>query len=71
MSAPHCLNAYTHIPYSFVEGSKEEETLFRVMPVDGTKKIYFDSYDEYQLWKNKSDKQYTRKRIGVISLPLF
>ena len=36
-----------------VIGSKEERTLFRVMPMGGTDKLFFDSEDNYHGWQAK------------------
>ena len=48
-----CKNSLTNMMYDFEKGSKEEQTLYRVMPVDGHEKIYFDTKDEYTSWRLK------------------
>lgn len=57
-----CVNALTNIPYSFEVSSPEERSLYRVMPIDGTMKLYFDCPDEYHEWKRYQK----RGRIGKI-----
>ena len=52
-----CVNALTGIKYSFQKGSTDEKTLFRVMPLNGVEKIYFDSQDEYTTWARKQYKR--------------
>ena len=47
-----CVNALTNIKYNFEKCSPEERTLFRVMPLDGKEKLFFDSQDEYKNWKS-------------------
>jgi len=51
-----CKNELTGQIYSFIVGSSEEYSLFRVIPVDGTKKIYFNSKEEYNTWCRKKSK---------------
>ena len=51
-----CKNELTNQMYSFIVGSPEERSLFRVIPVDGTKKIYFSTKDEYNTWFRKKRK---------------
>lgn len=65
-----CVNAYTGQTYAFDEGSSDEKTLFKVMPLDSEKKIYFDTYDEYQLWKQREDKRRHRRRVGVETIDI-
>ena len=60
-----CVNAYTGHAYDFEEGSSDEKSLFKVMPLDSEKKIYFDTYDEYQLWRQRDDKRRHRRLVGV------
>lgn len=33
-----------------MQGSAEERTLFRVMPVGGSQKLYFDNREQYDEW---------------------
>ena len=54
-----CQNALTKQFYDFNKGTKNEKELFRVMPVNGTEKIYFDSQFEYSEWSQRN------KRTGV------
>lgn len=57
-SSTLCKNALTNTIYTFEKGSSEEKELYRVMPLDGSEKIYFDSEDEYKTWsKNVRKKQ--------------
>ena len=49
-----CKNESTGLFYSFLKGSKDEKELYRVMPVDGSEKIFFDSKDEYETWNRKN-----------------
>ena len=49
----YCKNEFTGRLYSFVKGSSDEHDLYRVMPLDGTEKLYFDSKDEYNTWFRK------------------
>ena len=58
-----CVNALTNIKYNFEKSSPEERTLFRVMPLDGKEKIFFDSQDEYKNWKSSQK----RHKFGNIS----
>lgn len=55
----YCKNELTSQTYSFIVGSPAERDLFRVMPLDGTEKIYFDSKDEYDIWSRKNRKRRT------------
>ena len=48
-----CKNELTGVKYDFQKGSHEECDLYRVMPLDGVEKIYFDSKDEYEVWSHK------------------
>jgi len=62
-----CKNEVTGKMYSFIIGSREERDLFRVMPLDGSKKIYFNSIDEYNTWfriKHKSRNNFYIKSIN-------
>ena len=52
----YCKNELTGVAYPFLKGSTEERDLYRVMPVDGLEKIYFDSKDEYTTWSRKNKK---------------
>ena len=45
-----CINAFTEIEYDFSIGSVEESQLYRVMPLNGTEKLYFDTEGEYKSW---------------------
>jgi len=47
----NCVNEYTQYEYPFQVGSGDERTLFRVMPVNGQKKMFFESEDEYLRWR--------------------
>lgn len=53
----YCKNELTGQMYSFIKGSPEERYLFRVMPLDGNEKIYFDSKNEYNTWFHKNRKR--------------
>lgn len=55
----YCKNELTGQTYSFIKGSSEENELFRVMPLDGSEKIYFSSKDEYDTWFRKNRKRRT------------
>jgi len=55
----YCKNGLTSQIYSFTKGSTKERELFRVMPIDGTEKLYFDSEDEYNTWIRKNRKSRT------------
>ena len=55
----YCKNELTGQIYPFTKGSPEEHKLFRVMPLDGTEKIFFDSKDEYDTWFRKNRKSRT------------
>ena len=48
-----CKNEMTKHLYTFQKGSTDEKELYRVMPLDGNEKIYFDSKDEYTSWSKK------------------
>ena len=39
-----------------MKGTTDEKELFRVMPLDGIEKIYFDSQNEYNTWFQKKRK---------------
>ena len=45
-----CKNALDGSFYPFEKGSSEEKELYRVMPVDGPEKLYFNSEREYDYW---------------------
>ena len=45
-----CKNALDGSFYSFEKGSNEEKELYRVMPVNGLEKLYFNSEREYKHW---------------------
>ena len=67
-----CKNELTGQTYSFLKGSPEERNLFRVMPIDGTEKLYFDSKDEYNTWFRKNHKRrsmYSIKPINYLNKP--
>ena len=49
----YCKNMATGKLYSFLKGSSSESQLYKVMPVDGQEKIYFDSKDEYESWTKR------------------
>jgi len=49
----NCKNKMTGIMYDIEKGSPSEATLFRVMPADDTNKMYFDSKEEYERWKEQ------------------
>ena len=53
----YCKNELTCKTYSFLKNSVEELDLYRVMPLDGTEKMYFDSKDEYYTWFRKNSKR--------------
>ena len=57
-----CVNECTQMQYSFMKGSNDEKSLYRVMPIDGTEKLYFDSHDEYEYWKS-------HRKTGKIGRP--
>ena len=65
-------NAYNgKIYHGIFEGSVEERQFFRVMPLDGTKKLFFESEEEYKLWFHKQFQYYPeRKALGIESLRL-
>lgn len=46
----NCKNELSGKCYSFMKGTPEEKELFRVMSIDATEKIYFDSKEEYARW---------------------
>lgn len=48
-----CQNALDGSFYPFNKGSKEEKDLYRVMPVDGSEKLYFNSDREYKYWTKR------------------
>ena len=52
----YCKNEFTRVSYDIIKGSPEEKELFRVMPLDGDEKIYFNSKDEYSMWYKKNRK---------------
>ena len=52
----YCKNEFTSVPYDIIKGTPEEKELFRVMPLDGVEKIYFNSKDEYSMWYKKNQK---------------
>lgn len=67
-----CVNEYTNMPYTFMKGSVEEKSLYRVMPLDGNEKIYFDSKDEYEDWKfkrkvTKIGRPYTIQGVSIVN----
>ena len=49
-----CKNQLTGHVYSFTKGSHSEQDLYRVMPLNGEEKIYFDSKDQYKYWLKNS-----------------
>lgn len=49
----YCKNMATGKFYPFLKGSSSESELYKVMPLDGDEKIYFDSKDEYIKWREK------------------
>ena len=53
----YCKNELTGITYSFMKGTPEERGLYRVMPMDGEEKIYFDSKDEYVNWSKRNKRR--------------
>ena len=64
------VNAVTGQKYSFVQGSIEERTLFRVTPVEGghgaCAKLYFDSKEQYLAWRRAKLNADKSLRIFVI-----
>jgi len=52
----YCKNESTGKLYYFMKGTTDEKELFRVMPLDGIEKIYFDSQNEYNTWFQKKRK---------------
>ena len=54
-----CKNELTNHLYTFKKGSTDEKELYRVMPLDGAEKMYFDSKDEYESWTKKRKSKIT------------
>lgn len=49
-------------------GTKDEKLYYKVMPLDGAEKIFFDSKDEYDIWlKNKLEKD-LRYKGGIYTI---
>lgn len=59
-----CKNEFTNNLYSFEKGSLLEKELYRVMPIDGSEKIFFDSKDEYNNWLFSKNNRVKRKQYG-------
>lgn len=64
------VNTATSVRYNFVVGSAEERELFRVTPVDGTSKMYFDSKEQYITWRQKQlDEREHLQKLGIYMIP--
>ena len=63
-------NAYNgKLYYGLNEGTSAEKEFFTVMPVDGPKKLFFESEEEYKLWFHKQFQYHPeRKSMGIQSL---
>lgn len=66
-------NSYTGHVYSdeklYVGVPEHEKQFYRVMPIDGEKKLFFNSKQEYKLWFHKQFQvRPVRKMLGIQSI---
>lgn len=55
---PFAVNQATGFVYPFQQGSADERSLFRVMPMDASgSKMYFDSREQYDEWSQKNNRK--------------
>ncbi len=47
-------NTLTGFVYDFEKNTNAEKALFRVMPLDSTEKLYFDTKDQYFEWRKNN-----------------
>lgn len=69
---PPAVNAATNKEYPFQKGSVEERTLYRVTPVYGGSKLYFDSKEQYLSWRQatiEADKTAVLKGLNIHIIP--
>lgn len=67
--SPYIVNSGTGVVTEDKKETNDEKKYYRVMPVDSCEKLYFDSKDQYIIWRQKQMKTDPYKLLGIHVLP--